>query len=148
MIMPPRRLSAAFAALGCLWLTVCTTQSTTATGWVKAGADDQTVAREQNDCSAQANAALASEQGINADINATLGRDWQLGGTQGIERNRCASRRPATPTRSSTIACAPRDSPSRADQGQPQGPQSHASWFMIAVIWASFASCCWKTSCR
>ena len=34
---------------------------------------------------AQANAALASEQGINADINATLGRNWQLGGTQGIQ---------------------------------------------------------------
>jgi hypothetical protein len=56
-----------------------------ATGWVKAGADDQTVARELNDCNTQANAALASEQGINADINATLGRNWQLGGTQGIE---------------------------------------------------------------
>jgi len=26
-------------------------------------------------------------------------------------------------------------------QGQPQGPQSHASSFMIAVIWASLASC-------
>ena len=34
---------------------------------------------------AQANAALANEQGINADINATLGRNWQLGGTQNIE---------------------------------------------------------------
>ena len=32
-----------------------------------------------------ASAALASEQGINADINATLGRNWQLGGTQDIE---------------------------------------------------------------
>ena len=72
-------------ALGCLWLTVCTAQTTTATGWVKAGADDQTVARESQDCQAQADAALANEQGINTDINATLGRNWQLGGTQQIE---------------------------------------------------------------
>jgi len=79
-----RRLPAAAAALGCLMLTVCTGQTTT-TNWVKAGADDQTIARELDDCNAQANAALANEQGINADINATLGRNWQLGGTQTIE---------------------------------------------------------------
>ncbi len=80
-----RRLPAAGAALGCLLLTVCAGQAPTATNWVKAGADDQTIARELADCNAQANAALANEQGINADINATLGRNWQLGGTQSIE---------------------------------------------------------------
>ena len=68
-----RALSAAGAALGCLLLTVCAGQTPTATNWVKAGADDQTIARELADCNAQANAALANEQGINADINATLG---------------------------------------------------------------------------
>ena len=73
------------AVLGCLLLTVCTAETTTATRWVKMGADDQTIARELRDCNAQANAALANEQGINADINATLGRNWQLGGTQGVE---------------------------------------------------------------
>jgi alkylation response protein AidB-like acyl-CoA dehydrogenase len=73
------------ATLGCLLLTVCAGQTRTATTWVKTGADDQTIARELADCNAQANAALASEQGINADINATLGRNWQLGGTQNIE---------------------------------------------------------------
>jgi hypothetical protein len=72
-------------ALSCLLLTVCAGQTTTATNWVKAGVDDQTIARELADCNAQANAALANEQGINADINATLGRNWQLGGTQSIE---------------------------------------------------------------
>ena len=82
---PRRSLSAAGAALGCLLLTVCAGQTTTAVGWVKAGADDQTISRELADCNAQASAALANEQGINADINATLGRNWQLGGTQGIE---------------------------------------------------------------
>jgi hypothetical protein len=63
----------------------CTGQTTTTTNWIKVGADDQTIARELADCNAQANAALANEQGINADINATLGRNWQLGGTQTIE---------------------------------------------------------------
>jgi hypothetical protein len=80
-----RSLTTAAAALGCLLLTVCAGQTPTATNWIKTGADDQTIARELGDCNAQANAALASEQGINADINATLGRNWQLGGTQNIE---------------------------------------------------------------
>ena len=80
-----RRLPAAGAALGCLLLTVCAGQTATTTNWVKAGADDQTISRELADCNAQANAALANEQGINADINATLGRNWQLGGTENIE---------------------------------------------------------------
>jgi hypothetical protein len=80
-----RRLSPAGAALGCLLLSACAGQTTTATNWIKTGADDQTVARELADCNAQASAALASEQGINADINATLGSNWQLAGTQNIE---------------------------------------------------------------
>jgi len=78
-------LPAAGVVLGCLLLTVCAGQSPTATNWVRSGADDQTIARELADCNAQANAALASERGINADINATLGRNWQLGGTENIE---------------------------------------------------------------
>ena len=82
-IRNPRYLISA-AALGCL-LVACTGQTTSTTNWVKVGADDQTIARELADCNAQANAALASEQGINADINATLGRNWQLGGTENIE---------------------------------------------------------------
>jgi hypothetical protein len=77
------RLPAAVAALACLMLTVCAGETTTS--WVKTGADEQTVARELRDCNAQANAALATERGINADINATLGRNWQLGGTQAVE---------------------------------------------------------------
>jgi hypothetical protein len=80
-----RCLITSATALGCLLLTVCAGQAPTTTNWVKAGADDQTVARELDDCNAQANRALASEQGINADISATLGRNWQLGGTQTIE---------------------------------------------------------------
>jgi hypothetical protein len=79
-----RRLPAVAAGLCCLLLTFCTAQTTT-TSWVKSGADDQTIIRELSDCNAQANAATASEQGINADINATLGRNWQLSGTQGVQ---------------------------------------------------------------
>ncbi len=73
------------AILSCLVLAACTAETTTTTRWVKTGADDQTISRELRDCNAQANAALANEQGINADISATLGRNWQLGGTQGVE---------------------------------------------------------------
>jgi hypothetical protein len=80
----PLSWRAAAGILGCLLLAVCSAQTTT-TNWVKTGADDQTISRELSDCNAQANAALATEHGINADINATLGRNWQLGGTQGIE---------------------------------------------------------------
>jgi len=80
-----RRLSPAGAALGCLLLTACAGPTATTATWVKTGADDQTVARELADCNAQANAALASEHGINVDINATLGSNWQLAGTQNIE---------------------------------------------------------------
>jgi hypothetical protein len=79
-----RRSPAAATALAVLLLTACAGQ-TTEVRWVKAGADDQTIARELDDCTAQAGAALANERGINADINATLGRNWQLGSTQGIE---------------------------------------------------------------
>jgi hypothetical protein len=80
-----RRLPAAATALGLLLLTACAGQ-TTEVRWVKAGTDDQTIARELDDCNAQAGAALARERGINEDIGATLGRNWSLSGTQGIER--------------------------------------------------------------
>jgi hypothetical protein len=80
-----RRRPAVGAAICCLLLTACAGQTPIATNWVKRGADDRTIARELADCNAQANAALASERGINADINATLGRNWQLGETQSIE---------------------------------------------------------------
>jgi hypothetical protein len=79
------RLPVLAAVLGCLVLTVCTAPTSTTVTWAKAGADDATIARELQDCNAQANAALANEQGINADISATLGRNWQLGGTQTVE---------------------------------------------------------------
>jgi hypothetical protein len=84
MIYPHTRFGATAAALVCLLLTVCAAP-TTEVRWVKTGADDATVSRELQDCNAQANAALASEHGINQDINATLGGNWQFSGTAPIE---------------------------------------------------------------
>ena len=85
MIYRDACLRAVAAGLICLLLTVCTAPATE-TRWVKTGADDATVLRELQDCNAQANAALASERGINQDINATLGGNWQFSGTAPIEQ--------------------------------------------------------------
>jgi hypothetical protein len=85
MIYRHTRFGAAAAALVCLLLTVCAAPATE-TLWVKAGADDATVSRELQDCNAQANAALATERGINQDISATLGGNWQFSGTAPVEQ--------------------------------------------------------------
>ena len=79
-----RCLYAVACVCGCLLLAVCTAPST-AIRWVKTGVDDEAISNELRDCNAQANAALANEQGINQDISATLGRNWQLGGTLPVE---------------------------------------------------------------
>jgi len=79
------RLRAGAVVPLCLLLAVCAGPTTTEVRWVKIGASDETVSRELRDCNAQANAALARERGINQDINATLGRNWQLSGTSAIE---------------------------------------------------------------
>ena len=73
------------ALFGPVLLAVCAAQATTEVRWVKTGADDEKITRELRDCNAQANSALASERGINQDINATLGGNWQLSGTSAIE---------------------------------------------------------------
>ena len=85
MIYRDACLRAVAAGLLCLLLTVCAAPATE-TRWVKTGADDATVFRELQDCNAQANAALATERGINQDINATLGGNWQFSGTAPIEQ--------------------------------------------------------------
>jgi hypothetical protein len=75
----------AMALFGPLLLAVCAAPSATTVRWVKTGADDAAIERELNYCNAQANAALANERGINQDINATLGGNWQFSGTSAIE---------------------------------------------------------------
>jgi len=83
MIVRKRHLGPTAGIFICLQLTACV--GTTTVRWVKTGSDEEAIARELRDCNQQANAALASERGINQDINATLGRNWQMGGTLGIE---------------------------------------------------------------
>ena len=84
MTLGKARPGAMAGILICLQLVACA-DTTTTTRWVKTGADEEAIGRELRDCNQQANAALASERGINQDINATLGRNWQMGGTLGIE---------------------------------------------------------------
>jgi hypothetical protein len=84
MFVGKRHLGAAAGIFICLQLAACA-GTTTTTRWVRTGTDEEAIARELRDCNQQANAALASERGINQDINATLGRNWQMGGTLGIE---------------------------------------------------------------
>jgi hypothetical protein len=75
------------AIVACLMLTMCAGPPVR-TGWVKAGVDDAAAAREVSDCQAQANAAQNNEQGINQDISATLGRNWQMSQTTGLQTER------------------------------------------------------------
>ena len=80
-----RGLRAVAALFGPVLLAVCAAPATTEVRWVKTGADGEAISRELRDCNAQANAALANERGINQDINATLGGNWQFSGTSAIE---------------------------------------------------------------
>ncbi len=84
MIVGKKHRSAAAGIVICLQLAGCAGAPTTVR-WVKTGTDEEAIARELRDCNQQANAALASERGINQDINATLGRNWQMGSTLGIQ---------------------------------------------------------------
>src|SRR5271166_1436155 len=65
-------------------LTACAAPSGQ-TRWVKTGLDDAAVTREVNDCQAQANAAQNTQQGIDQDRSATLGRNWALSYTTGLQ---------------------------------------------------------------
>lgn len=68
------------AVAACLGLTVCAGPPGGGR-WVKTGADDAATAREIDDCRSQADVAQNREQGINQDISATLGRNWQMSNT-------------------------------------------------------------------
>jgi hypothetical protein len=79
------RSRAAAILFGCLLPIACAQQSGPPVHWVKAGVDDATTARELQACRHQANAAFANQEGINEDITATLGGNWQRSSTLGIE---------------------------------------------------------------
>lgn len=68
------------AVAACLGLTVCAGPPGGGR-WVKTGADDAATAAEIDDCRSQADTAQNREQGINQDISATLGRNWQMSNT-------------------------------------------------------------------
>jgi hypothetical protein len=70
---------------GCLLFGACAQQPGPPAHWAKAGVDDATAQRELEACRAQANAAMANEEGVNADISATLGGNWQRSSTLGLE---------------------------------------------------------------
>ena len=72
------------AGIACLLLTACAGPPAP-TRWVKAGVDDATASREVADCRAQATAAQSKQQGINQDISATLGRNWQMSDTTRLQ---------------------------------------------------------------
>jgi hypothetical protein len=78
------RRRAATACFGVLLLAGCAASPTT-THWTKTGSDQATTAREVDACRTQANAALGTQMGINQDITATLGGNWQRSSTLGIE---------------------------------------------------------------
>ena len=73
----------ATAILACLLLAACA-GSARNSGWARAGADDATTAHAAEGCRAQANAALARQRGINQDISATLGGNWQRARTSNV----------------------------------------------------------------
>ncbi|MBV8119941.1 MAG: hypothetical protein JO081_08410 [Alphaproteobacteria bacterium] len=75
--------SAAISSL--VLLTACAAPRQAQIQWIKSGVDDATVAREVNDCEAQAAAVQKTEQGINEDRSATLGRNWALSYTTGLQ---------------------------------------------------------------
>jgi hypothetical protein len=87
-------LRVAAAAPICLLLSV-RAATTIKVRWVKTGAGDSTVSRVLQDCNAQANAALASERGIN---QTSTRRSAEIGGSAARPRpnsNRCTSSRQA-----------------------------------------------------
>jgi len=72
------------AGIACLLVIACAGPPAP-TRWVKAGVDHATASREVADCRAQATAAQSKQQGINQDISATLGRNWQMSYTTNLQ---------------------------------------------------------------
>jgi hypothetical protein len=73
------------AAIAAVLLLAACAAAQSQTRWVKAGVDDATATREVNDCQARAAAVENTEQGINEDRSATLGRNWALSYTTGLQ---------------------------------------------------------------
>ncbi len=78
-----RYVHASAQLAGCLLLLACAA-SNASNNWVKTGADSAATLHELHDCQQQASAVEANQQGINQDITATLGGNWQRGNTFGV----------------------------------------------------------------
>lgn len=57
------------------------------TAWVKSGAGDSATSHAVAECRSYADQVQSKEQGINEDRTATLGRNWALSYTTGLEAN-------------------------------------------------------------
>jgi hypothetical protein len=68
----------------CLMLAACTGPPAQMR-WVKAGVDDKTAAHEIDDCRGRATEAQSTQLGIDQDRSATLGRNWALSNTTGLQ---------------------------------------------------------------
>jgi hypothetical protein len=59
--------------------------------WSKPGVKAETADNDLSDCEDQARSATRRDAGIDADITATLGQDWQRGGILGMKRDDMAN---------------------------------------------------------
>ena len=73
----------------CLVLAGCAGSATDK--WTKPGIKAETAESDLSDCQDQARSATQRDAGIDADITATLGQDWQRGGVLGMKRDDMAS---------------------------------------------------------
>src|SRR5207237_1653087 len=59
--------------------------------WTKPGVTPDTAATELSDCESQARSATQRDAGIDADILASRGQDWQRAGTLALKRDDMAN---------------------------------------------------------
>jgi hypothetical protein len=63
------------------------------TGWTKAGVSQDTVDSDYDSCAGEARQATRRDAGIDADILATRGQDWQRTGTLRLKEDSMAQER-------------------------------------------------------
>lgn len=78
-----------YIAVVCLALAGCA--SSASEKWSKPGVKPDTADSDLSDCQAQARSATRRDAGIDADITASLGSDWQRGGILGMKRDDMAN---------------------------------------------------------
>jgi hypothetical protein len=76
-------------AVVCLVLGACADSASDK--WSKPGVKPEVADSDLSDCQDQARSATRRDAGIDADITATLGQDWQRGGILGMKRDDMAN---------------------------------------------------------